>query len=208
MRLLESYGDAPALRCGAESLTHAELAERVDRVARAYAGARRLVLLTPRNDIDSVVHHLAALAADQVVLLCAEHARPGIVAAYDPDVVVTPDSGREWRREGTAHDLHPELALLLSTSCSTGSPKLVRLSREGLLANARAIGEALHIRPDDVAGLTLPLHYCYGLSVLHSHLLSGAAVRLDDASVTDEGFWQRAGDITTMAGVPHTFEDR
>ena len=41
------------------------------------------------------------------------------------------------RREGTAHDLHPDLALLLSTSGSTGSPKLVRLSHDNLLQQRR-----------------------------------------------------------------------
>ena len=70
----------------------------------------------------------------------------------------------------SATDLHPDLALLMSTSGSTGSAKLVRLSRENVTGNARAIAVALAIRPTDVAITSLPLHYCYGLSVLTSHL--------------------------------------
>ena len=70
-----------------------------------------------------------------------------------------------------AHRLHPDLALLLSTSGSTGSPKLVRLSPGNLVANATAIAEYLDIRQTDRAATTLPMSYCYGLSVIHSHLL-------------------------------------
>ena len=91
------------------------------------------------------------------------------------------------RRAVSVHDLHPSLALLLSTSGSSGSPKLVRLSRRNLLANATAIAEALQVRDDDRAVTTLPLHYCYGLSVVHSHLLRGAALVLTERSVLDEG---------------------
>ena len=204
-RHLDDHGHRRALVADGVTLTHAELAGRVAAVARSYAGARRLVLLSPANDVGSVVEYLGALAADQVVLLCAEQARATLTASYDPDVVVA-DGARRPRRDGTTHDLHPELSLLLSTSGSTGSPKLVRLSREGLLANARAIGASLGIRSDDLADLSLPLHYCYGLSVLHSHLLAGAAVRLTGASVLDEAFWAGAEELTSISGVPHTFE--
>ena len=54
----------------------------------------------------------------------------------------------------------------------------------------------------------LPLHYCYGLSVLNSHLVSGAAVVLTDLSVADECFWDLAPrpGATSFAGVPYTFD--
>jgi acyl-CoA synthetase (AMP-forming)/AMP-acid ligase II len=97
------------------------------------------------------------------------------------------------------HDLHPELALLLTTSGSTGSPRLVRLSQRNVQSNAEAIAESLRIGPDDVAATTLPMAYCYGLSVLHSHLQQGAAVVLTDRSVVDPCFWDlvRAHRVTT-----------
>ena len=86
-----------------------------------------------------------------VVLTDAGGPQPeGLVAAYDPDVVLSGAGDSvavEERRPGSAHDLHPELALLLSTSGSTGSPKLVRLSADNLASNAAAIAAALRIRP-------------------------------------------------------------
>ncbi|MFM6849145.1 MAG: AMP-binding protein, partial [Terrabacter sp.] len=120
----------------------------------------------------------------------------------------TADGEVQVHRDEPSAPLHPDLALLLSTSGSTGSPKLVRLSYDNLSANAEQIAEFLQIRETDCAATTLPLHYCYGLSVLHSHLASGAGIALTDLAVVDECFWdlaRRAG-VTSFAGVPWTFE--
>lgn len=204
---LAAFGERRALVTADGTVTYADLARRVEEVAAAYAGGRRLVLLTPGNDVESVVEYVAALAAEQVVLVAAPAAAPGLVDTYDPDVVAGPQ-GRHWRADESRHVLHPDLALLLSTSGSTGSPKLVRLARDGALANAAAIADTLGIRDTDLAATTLPLHYCYGLSVLHSHLLRGAGLLLTDLSVVDECFWGlvREHGVTTIPGVPHTFE--
>jgi acyl carrier protein len=136
-----------------------------------------------------------------------------ILGGHDPDAELRAgadglDVELDERRPGSAHELHPELAMLLSTSGSTGSPKLVRLSATNLDSNARAIAAYLGLRADDRAALTLPLHYCYGLSVLHSHLAVGASVMVGAGSVVDPCFWGRfrSSGATSLAGVPHTFD--
>ncbi len=98
--------------------------------------------------------------------------------------------------------------MLLSTSGTTGSPKLVRLSHANVLANARAIVDYLELTERDVAPTVLPMHYCYGLSVVHSHLLAGASLLLTEDSVVDASFWAdvRRHGATSLAGVPYTFE--
>jgi acyl-CoA synthetase (AMP-forming)/AMP-acid ligase II len=207
---LAAFGDRTALLgTGAgDGLTYAELAGRVSEVAARLGTTRRLVLIEAGNDADTLIAHLGAQAAGCPVLLTGPGApRDALVAAYDPDVVVTRGDFDE-RRAHAAHDLHPDLALLLSTSGSTGSPRLVRLSRRNVMGNARAIADYLGIRNTDVAATTLPVHYCYGLSVVHSHLVAGAAILLTDRSVTDEAFWDeaRAHAVTTFPGVPHTFD--
>jgi acyl-CoA synthetase (AMP-forming)/AMP-acid ligase II len=211
---LRAHGDAPALVTDAGAVGYAELADRVDDMAVRLGAGRRLVLLAARNDVDTVAAYLACLRQGHpVVVASAEHAPAlaTLTAAYEPDLVVR-GSRVEDRRgpqpAASAHDLHPDLAVLLSTSGSTGSPKLVRLSHTNLRSNAAAIAAYLGIRPTDVAALTLPLHYCYGLSVLHSHLHRGAAVLLTERSVSEPEFWQRfrAAGATTLPGVPYTFD--
>ncbi len=129
-----------------------------------------------------------------------------IVQTYEPDIVID-GNGIHHRHRGR-HRLHDDLALLLSTSGSTGSPKLVRLSHRNLVSNATAIAEYLDIRETDRAATTLPMSYCYGLSVIHSHLLRGAGLMLTDHSVVDDEFWElfRRHRGTAFAGVPYTFE--
>ncbi|HSJ22803.1 MAG TPA: AMP-binding protein [Nocardioidaceae bacterium] len=208
---LASFGDRVALRTPEGALTYAGLARRVANRAAALGTTRRLVLLAGANGVEPLVTYLAALSAGHpVILVPGDNAGnlASVAEAYDPDVVVGPDGSLAERRPGTAHDLHPDLALLLSTSGSTGSPKLVRLSRDNVEANAASIATYLGIRPDDVAATTLPMHYCYGLSVINSHLLAGASLMLTSLSVVDACFWEqfRAAGATTFAAVPYTFD--
>jgi hypothetical protein len=193
------------------SVSYGELARLVEERRIELGPVRRLVAMEAAPTIGFVTAYLAALAGEHPVLLLA----PGhldrhhqLREEYRPDVVVDADGLLEIVSRESTHHLHPDLALLLSTSGSTGSPKLVRLSRRNVLANARSIGEYLDLRATDTGITTLPLHYCYGLSVLHSHLLAGATVVLTDLSVADECFWELAGrtSVTGLAGVPHTYD--
>ncbi|ERT59634.1 AMP-binding protein [Megasphaera vaginalis (ex Srinivasan et al. 2021)] len=104
--------------------------------------------------------------------------------------------------------LHPDLALLLTTSGSTGSPKLVRQSYANIQANAASIAAYLYLTEADRPVSTLPLHYTFGLSVLNSHLLVGAAEYLTEDTVFDPSFWDFCKDfhVTSLAGVPFTYE--
>ncbi|PXX59227.1 acyl-CoA synthetase (AMP-forming)/AMP-acid ligase II [Nocardia tenerifensis] len=191
---------------GLPQVTFAELATLVEEFAAGLGPERRLVALAARNDLPSLVAYLGALDAGCVVLLTAE-VTGELLSTYDPDVVIE-DGAPRVLRETSAHTLHPELMLLLSTSGSTGSPKLVRLSATNLLANASAIAEYLDLGPDDRAATTLPMFYCYGLSVVHSHLLCGASLLLTQRSVLDAAFWDefRACRATSFAAVPYTID--
>ncbi|WP_084037111.1 AMP-binding protein [Haloechinothrix halophila] len=207
---LAQYGERTALiDAYGRRLTYRELADRVADM-RAWLGTtRRLVLVAAANDIHPIVAYLAALADGHPVLLTsaddAEY-REELLESYDPDVVI--DGEFAERRAGTAHTLHPELALLLSTSGSTGSPKLVRLSARNVQANAESIARYLEIEPTDRAITSLPMQYCYGLSVINSNLLRGASLVLTDTSVIEPEFWTlfREHGCTSLHGVPYTFD--
>lgn len=208
----DEHPDHPALITDGHTVTYAELSARVSAESQLCDMARCLVLVELSNTVEAVVSYLAALRAGHVVLVASgADSRDTLVAAYDPDVVIGTDGADGWtvhrRRLTTRHELHPDLALLLSTSGSTGSPKLVRLSHANLDSNARAIAQYLGIDGFDRAMTVLPLSYCYGLSVLHSHLTQGATVVVTGLSVVDAGFWDlaRATGATSFAGVPYTF---
>jgi hypothetical protein len=113
-------------------------------------------------------------------------------------------AGPAWlRRDPEGIAPHRDLAVLLATSGSTGSPRFVRLSRAAITA----IADVLGIGPDDVAPINLPLHYSYGMSVLNSHLLHGATVVIEDSGLPARSFWQAVTDYrsTSLAGVPHHY---
>lgn len=104
--------------------------------------------------------------------------------------------------------LHPNLALLLSTSGSTGSSKLVKLSYNNLIANTRDIGNYLPITSDDTVVTTLPLHYSFGLSILQSHLAVGASIVLTNATPLEKSLWQiyKTYQPQSFYGVPFSFD--
>ena len=208
---LSGHGDATAVVDDERSVSYAELDRMVAAAAERLGTTRRLVLLTAANRLDALVWYLGALRGGHVVLLTGDAHVDHLVDVHDPDVTLRRRDGAlalDERRPDSAHDLHPELALLLSTSGSTGSPKLVRLSHANLSSNATAIASYLGLGPDDRTITSLPMQYCYGLSVIHSHLSVGAGIVMTSTSVVDPCFWaavERHG-VTNFAGVPHTFE--
>ena len=193
------------------SWTHAELSQEVEATARRLEGARSVVLCRAALTPGSVVGYLGALAAGHAVALVDDALDPDaldeIVRRYEPRFVLTPDGVAQELDVPDGPEPHPDLALLLSTSGTTGSPKLVRLSANALLANARAIATYLELDADERAIASLPLHYCYGLSVLHSHLYVGGSVVLPAGGLTNPAFWEAADryGCTSLAGVPHSY---
>ncbi|MGJ9403474.1 AMP-binding protein [Arthrobacter sp. KK5.5] len=211
---LAHFGARAAVVLPDRTVDYTELARQVDDVAARLGPDPRLAVLAADNTLGSLVAYLACLATGHplaVVPADKPETLEALVAAYAPDVVLRGGGEAtliEARHPGSAHDRHPELALLMSTSGSTGSPKLVRLSAANVQANAESIAEYLRIGPGDRAATTLPLSYCYGLSVVNSHLLRGASLVLTELSVVDPCFWEafRAAGATSFAAVPYTFE--
>ena len=105
-------------------------------------------------------------------------------------------------------EVHPDLALLLTTSGSTGSPKLVRLTKKNLFSNAVSIAKYLNISADDRPVTSLPMYYSYGMSVINSHFIKGATLLLTQKTVLERDFWNfvKSDRATSIAGVPYTYE--
>ncbi|HLA77988.1 MAG TPA: class I adenylate-forming enzyme family protein [Vicinamibacteria bacterium] len=99
-------------------------------------------------------------------------------------------------------------ALILYTSGSTGRPRGVVQTWRNIDANTRSIVQYLGLGPQDRALLVLPLHYCYGRSVLQTHLFVGGSVFLDNRFAFPRVVLEALGTegCTGFAGVPLTFE--
>jgi len=213
-RNLERHGDRLALLLADGSrIAYRELAARADAVfarADAPARARTLVAVEADNGVAAVAGYLGALRNGHPVLLSDSQLAPALrTALYDHYGVgwVWSAAGEWIARGGDGPATHPDLALLLSTSGSTGAPKLVKLTLDALDANAAAIADYLGITQDERPITTLPIHYSFGMSVLNSHLRQGAALLLTNEGVTSKGFWDffKAAEATSLSGVPTTF---
>ena len=174
---------------------------------------RRLVFLETPNTVDALAAYLACLKGQHPVYLfsCEDQAAvQPLIGRYRPNAVVTSGPGAvriDWQNREVLN-LHPDLAVLLSTSGSTGSPKFVKLSHRNLDSNALAIANYLGLTSSDRAATSLKFNYSYGLSVVNSHFACGAALVLTDDSITSPRFWERfrATGATSFAGVPYMFE--
>ena len=191
---------------------------------------KKLVFLACKNTYSSIVIYLAALKTRQTVCLLPTGMETelfrNLIDTYQPDWIFAPQeelsevSGYErkasvlyyctWEslNENQSENLYAELAVLLSTSGTTGSPKMVRLSYTNLSANAESIKEYLEISNTDRPITTLPMQYSYGLSVINSHLLAGSSIVLSDDAVISKSFWEKINEhsVTSLAGVPYTYQ--
>ncbi len=205
------HGSRPALVCEDGAVDYAMLAARADAFAARLGPVPQLVLLSMTSTVDAVVAYLGCLRGRHPVILAGSADLPAtraLAARFLPDIECDGTTILGERALDSAHRLHPDLAVLLSTSGSTGGARLVRLAAAAVDANARTIAAYLDIDGDERGLASLPLHYSYGLSVLNSHLAAGAAVVLSGRSLVDPELWAlaRASGATSLAGVPHSYE--
>lgn len=208
----------------------------LDRFCNAFSDVtktRKLAFLLCKNTAGSLLGYIACLRQGIVPLLLDARMDEGLFwelfKIYDPDYIYFPVEEAEWIWESVKNSesilnrygyqllertpeketrMDKELAVLLTTSGSTGSPKLVRQSYKNIDANAKSIKEYLHLDAEERPITTLPMNYTYGLSVINSHMEAGAAILLTERSLFEKEFWDffRREEATSVNGVPFTYE--
>jgi acyl-coenzyme A synthetase/AMP-(fatty) acid ligase len=214
LRELSTYGDAPALLTTDRCVSYATLHADATALAAQIGAEPNLVFLEASNTVEAITAYVACLVGGHPVFLYSAQDRARALALaerYRPNAIFGADDSTEFalrrlHREKLA--LQPDLSVLLSTSGSTGSPKLVKLSTRNIRSNAEAIVEYLALDRTERAILGLKFSYSYGMSIVNSHLVCGGALVLTEDSILDDSFWTLFAQhqATSLAGVPYTFE--
>lgn len=208
-------------------LTYGEL-EKTARYVTAQMETRKLTFCLCENTIGSLVGYVAFMThIIPTVLLDASKnidIIEGLIDHYQPQYVWCPTHRKAELSVGIPvceyedytllqvgkpdYEIHPDVLLCLTTSGTTGSPKLVKLTEGNLRSNAESIAEYLHITETERAITSLPMYYSFGMSVINSHLIKGATLLLTDKAVIQREFltFLKEGRATSIAGVPYTYE--
>lgn len=226
---LSNFGDQPALiqTDSNRKISYSDLNRITDEIAEQFISDRKkLFFLFTNNSIESLISYLSILKSGDSVLLLDEklnyEMRVKLIEIYKPAIIINQQKEVEGYRKHSVYmlgdllyridepdvKLHPSLKVLLSTSGTTGSPKLVRLSADNIQSNADSISQYLEIDDKERPITTLPYNYSYGLSVINSHLSKGASIVLTEKTVFFKDFWDdfKKFECTSFAGVPYTYQ--
>lgn len=189
----------------------------------SYLPQRSLIFILSENKIGSLLGYTASLSNRIVPLIVSATTEKGLFDhlydLYRPEYLWLPQRMvgayeplfEAWdyalvKTGNPSLELFEDLSLLLPTSGSTGSPKLVRHSYRNIEANADNVRRLFKLDGDEKAMAILPMHYTMGLSVIASHLLAGSTLLLSGRSLLDRGFWSMLKEATSFTGVPYSYE--
>jgi long-chain acyl-CoA synthetase len=215
-----------AIDDNARQITYGEL-ELFSNEFHSVIGHRCLIFILSENSIGSLAGYVATLENKVVPLILSCQTNSGLLASllshYEPQYIWLP-TGVNYafnfevvfeaygyallRTSFDTFELHQDLALLLPTSGSTGSPKLVRHSYQNILENAKNVAQVFNLTASERAIVILPMHYTMGLSIVASHLFVGATLLVIKSNLTDASFWKFIKDqrATSFTGVPYSYE--
>jgi acyl-CoA synthetase (AMP-forming)/AMP-acid ligase II len=104
-------------------------------------------------------------------------------------------------------NLDKDVALMF-TSGTTGKPRAVRVTDRNIRANTESIIEYLGLDRDQRILVVLPFYYCFGASLLHTHLRVGGSLVLCNTFAYPETALDMIEQTacTGFAGVPSTYQ--
>jgi acyl-CoA synthetase (AMP-forming)/AMP-acid ligase II len=150
----------------------------------------------------------------KLLLVSARHAgrlapwaeRAGVRLLQGGDVLAAAPDATD--RSPPPCDPQRDLAAIMFTSGSTGEPKGVMVTHGNLLANTADILSYMRLTAADRSLVVLPFHYCFGASVLHTHLAAGGSVVLNNSFLYPETVLRDLAEkeCTGLAGTPSTFQ--
>lgn len=207
-------------------LTYGELSTQIKAVGVALS-KRELVFCLCENKVGSLVGFLSLYDNKDVCLLLSAHIDRGLLKklneTYSPSYYWLPEkmipefgyesvystNGYALCKTGMiAPQMHSQLSMLMTTSGTTGSPKLVRYKYGNIESNAKNVANIFEWTTNDRGIIDLPLQYTMGLNVILSHLYAGATVLLIEANLLSPSYWKFIKEYkgTNFTGVPYSYE--
>ena len=208
------------------SLTYGEVCNKIKQFAELNL-PRSIVFCLCESSAGSLVGYLAFENNGQVPLLLSANMdaglRTNLERTYLPSFYWVPERKTEeitgeklysacgyvlLRTKNDPYPLHEKLSMLLTTSGSTGSPKLVRHKYGNLEANATNVAKAFSWTIEEKGICDLPMNYTMGLNVINSYLVIGASVLMVKANLMDPEYWKfiKVNEGTSFCGVPFSYE--
>lgn len=185
---------------------------------------RNVIFILCRNSFAAIAGHVACVENKIVPLMISEkmddELLSNLIKMYQPRYLWMPQEkdipyetviekyGYKLVETGyETYPVHEELALLLTTSGSTGSPKLVRHKYSNLFCNARNVASVFQFTDEDNALIDLQLHYTMGLNVACSNLYAGATLLMTTYNILEKGYWDffEKSKVTNICGVPYSY---
>lgn len=211
-----------------EKIYYRKIIQDSDYIIKNFDSKRSLIFILCDNDYETVVSYIACLRSDHIPYLLdfnlPEKKINELIKLYKPRYLICKKktlsllkkfklknsfyNNRIFETAFRMHTINEKLFLLLSTSGTTGDPKLVRLSKDNLITNTNQIIDYLKIDKSHRSVSTLPIYYTYGLSILNTHLYSGGSIYITKKTFFEKIFWKNFYNfkINNFGGVPFNYQ--
>lgn len=190
---------------------------------------KSIILIIASNNIESIIGYVSFVRTKNLSIILdktfkVEYAHE-IIKKYKPNYIFTPKfffkknflnekiySGKDYDLFKTKYKINKKLnsknLISLTTSGTTQSPKLVRISNKNIIENTKNIAEYLKIGSKHTTITTMPMGYSYGLSIINTHLHKGSKIIVNEKTVFDRVFWEtiKKYKVTSFGGVPSFYE--
>ena len=221
-----AHGGLAAVDSDGNKLTYLNLIEFSD-FLKEKVERRSIVFFLCNNNVGGIAWYIAMLNSGIVPLLLSSSMDRELFDLlfneYEPQYVCLPNdkvcsySYKEvcnaygysiLKTEKKSYPIYSDLSLLLPTSGSTGSPKLVRHSYANITASAVNISSLFELTGNEKPMLDLPMFYTYGLSIVNSHIYAGATVLITNLGLMQKEYWDffKEYQASTFTGVPYSYE--
>ena len=207
-------------------ITYGELVKLMNAVGEQVE-PRSLIFMLCKNTVGSMAGYLGFIEHEAVPVMLNAKIDPDLLQnlldLYTPAYIWMPVEEEEHfeyekvfeiygyvllKTGNKIYSLNEQLQLCMTTSGSTGSPKLVRYKKGNLELNAKNVAIAFGWTEKERPICDLGMQYTMGLNVINTHLYVGATVLLTTYNLMSGEFWDyiKRERATNFTGVPFSYD--